>query len=130
MSYEARDIQVNSAGRFVFSAGVENVGQKVEKFFVPILAQFVGQKTAVPLGAALGSVRLIEFIKDLYLQTQARAINIELYDNDDTVEDIDSIKVVQVNPTTVEFSFRVVLPDSSVLIRGTLPVGATGIIGA
>ena len=129
MGYEARDIELNSNGRFTFTAGVENVGQKVEKFFVPLLAQFIGQKTAVPLGSALGSVRLIETIRDLYLDTQARAINAELYDNDDTVEDIDSIKVTQVNPTTVEFSFRVVMPAASVIIRGTLPVGNAGLTG-
>lgn len=127
--FQARDIELNSNGRFTMSAGVDNVVQKIEKFFIPLMAQFVGQKTAVPLGNALGSVRLIDTIKDLYLDAQGRAINIEIYDNDDTVNDVDSIVVSQPNPTTVEFQFRVVQPDASVLIKGTLPVGSAGLIG-
>ena len=123
MGYVARDIELNSNGRFTFSAGVDNVGQKIEKLFVPLLSQFVGQKTAVPLGNVLGSVRLIGIIKDIYLETQDSAINREVYDNDDTVTGIDSIAVSQKNPTTVEFSFRVVLPDSAIQISGSIPVG-------
>lgn len=129
MAFEARDIELNPNGRFTFVSGVDNVIQKVEKFFVPLLAQFIGQKTAVPLGSALGSVRLIQVIRDLYLDTQSRAINVEFYDNDDTVEDIDSIQVTQISPTEVEFAFRVVMPSSSVLVKGTLPVGTTGLTG-
>ena len=127
--FQARDIELNSRGRFTFVAGVDNVVQKIEKFFIPLLSQFVGQKTAVPLGNALGSVRLIDTIKDLYLDAQARAVNSEFYDNDDSVVDVDSIKVSQPNPTTIEFSFRVIQPEASILIRGTLPIGNAGLTG-
>lgn len=123
MSYIARDIELNSNGRFTFTAGVDNVGQKIEKLFAPLLAQFIGQKTAVPLGNVLGSVRLIGIIKDIYLESQDSAINREVYDIDDTVTGIDTITVKQINPTTVEFSFRVVMPDSSIQISGSIPVG-------
>jgi len=127
MPYVARDIEINEFGRFTFSAGVDNVGQKVEKLFIPLLAQFIGQKTAVPLGNVVGTLRLVSFIKDIYLSTQDGVLNREYYDEEDTVEDIDSVVVTQVSPTVVQFSFRVVLPDASIYIKGSMPVGQAGV---
>jgi hypothetical protein len=122
MPYEARDIEVNSNGRFTMVAGIDNIALKVEKFFIPYLARFVGQKTAVPLGNVLGSIQLMRIIRDLYIRTQNGVINREIYDLEDLVDDIDGFEVAQISPTEIEFKFRVVLPESSLVIGGTIPV--------
>jgi len=127
MPYVARDIEINGAGRFTFATGVDNVGQKVEKLFIPLLTQFIGQKTSVPLGNVVGTLRLFSFIKDIYVSTQEATLNREYYDEEDVVEDIDSIVVNQVSPNVVEFSFRVVMPDANLYIKGSVPISATSV---
>jgi len=127
MAYLAKDISINGNGKFAMVAGVDNVIQKIEKQFIPLLGYFVGQKSAVALGNSLGSVRLIDNIKDIYLSAQANADNAAVYDNDDTVLNIDSVVITQINPTEVQFSFRVVMPSNSVIVQGTLPISSSGV---
>ena len=42
-------------------------------------------------------------------------------------KDIDSIVVNQVSPNVVEFSFRVVMPDANLYIKGSVPISATSV---
>jgi len=116
MAFVARDFEINKFGRISFAVGIENVLQKVEKFIVPRLRQYVGDKSNVPLGSVLGAIRILDFTKEQYIATQNNAINREIYDEDDIVIDWDNVTVQQLRPGRVKIDFRVVLPTRAAQI--------------